>query len=251
LLRKKLTVDDLIFGERCVKELALLVRIKYICSCLPRQNNNNELQLYSILASLLEKKWNLEQLKKLIESINNFKFGSPIQNCIDLLSVIEQFNLQSKHFEELFSILNEKQLGEALKKFNCLAVESFFQAKTDKTKDELLVELANLNPGNQVPDLGTQLNDIIKNSISDGINKPINNWENKDIKNWMQNVKQFNICEAIAVIKKAIYLEKGFEINTQIICCLVAFESVAKKKENCYKLLQVKEILLLYHCWQY
>jgi preprotein translocase subunit SecA len=236
---KKLTVDDLVFGERCVKDLALLIRIKYICSCLPRQNNNNnnEFKLYSIITSLLEKKWNLEQLQNLIESINNIEFENPIKNCIDLLSIIEQFNLQSTHFEELLSILKEQKLDDALKKFNSLAVESYFQAKTEKNKDELLIELQNLNPGNQVSYLKKQLDEIFQNPVADGINKPIKDWENKDIKNWMKNVKKFNICEAVAVIKKAIRLDKGFEIkDTQIICCLVAYQSTVNKKG---KLLQV------------
>ena len=218
---KKTTARDLVFGKRGINELTRLLTIKDICSCLPAENKTEIFKLYRILSSLLEKKWITEELRKIIESIKKIDFGNPLKNCIDLLSIFEQFNLPSQSFKELESILDKKNLSESLKELNRLAVKKRFQNKTKKSEDELLKEFEDLNPS-KFHDLKAQLDKV--NQFVDKIT---------NVKELVNNMKEFNLCEAIAAIKKAIHSDKGIKINdTQIICSLAAYQFPSLLKIN-------------------
>ena len=54
-----------------------------------------------------------------------------------------------------------------------------------------------------------------------------------NVKELVNNMKEFNLCEAIAAIKKAIHSDKGIKINdTQIICSLAAYQFPSLLKIN-------------------
>ena len=93
----------------------------------------------------------------------------------------------------------------------------------------------------------TILKKLEKTSIN-LFNTPIDAWDEKQILSWSNIVKRrsedLNIVEAIAVIKRAIFINSRFHLNNaQILCCLIAFQSdetTVGASNMSKKLLQVK-----------
>ena len=244
---KNLDNTDLACETNSVQELKKFLHVRYICkrfNHVSTQQKFEETHLFDILYSL-EKEWGLLELEEIIEKIRIIQSKDQFQNCIDLLRIVQQFNLLSSYFEQLLKILDQKSFNYALKKFHHLAVESYFKPITIKNSKEILIEFETLNKNN-TSSLEHDLNET-KNNI-----EKTSNWTEKNIKDWSTNSKtnEFVVSKAIAVINRAIVLhrkEKSDSRNkifdritdAQIISCLIALESNSLANNGKGKLLQL------------
>jgi preprotein translocase subunit SecA len=239
--KKNFHSTDLIFGIKSIPELKNFLHIKYIC-----KNINNfadyplddQAALYEILNSL-EKNWNLENLENIVKAIIGINSKNQFKNCFDLLRIVEQFNLSENNYDAFHDILKEKEFNFALKKFHSLAVQQYFHSKTQKSSEELLRQYGELNAICE-----SSITECLKNELDEVKNyiKKYLNWTRADISNWSKNnKKKFMISEAIALINRAIVINKNEtsesgKINfdritdAQIISCLVALKAYSINK---------------------
>jgi len=202
--------------------------------------------LFNLLFGLMKKKignWESTQLREILSGIISIKNSSSkqcVQNSIDLLNIIDQYNLGSNNFKKCLNTLGgENTITDALKKLNMVAVESNFQMEVrEKDAHDLLEEFKSLNESD------TNLLDYVNNKTAFDHLTIVKNrekvWNLKDIKDWSVDARNdtnnFNIVEAIAVIKQAYLLDSGFTLtDTQILCSLISFNNKTAQR----KLLQV------------
>ena len=155
------------------------------------------------------------------------------KTLIQVLEILDQYNLSPINHKNILSILN-RNLEDWLKELNTLAIDNNFQAIGKvKNTTELIEETRNKNLQNK--SLLKLVNDNLSNLIEQIKIKATSEWTNNDIALWASTVKS-NIhsdfidsrftTQALAIIKRANFLETGFHMtDTQILSCIVALNS--------------------------
>lgn len=113
----------------------------------------------------------------------------------------------------------------------------------NQISDETIAELENQLQMIKSNTLRSTLSDLKEINLT---NLPISQWDPKYIKKWASHMKtskneKFNIVEAIAVVKRAVYLNNNFNLtDVQILVSLISLnESHADTQNMKGKLLQV------------
>ena len=245
-----------------IQDLQILLEIKVLSSGFYKQAK--PLLSEITLKSLLNKKWDFEQLNLLIS-----KLGAPksitqdkLQNLNQVLEIIDQYNVPLSAHSRLLSILN-KEVCHWVKEVNLIAVETNFQVVGQiKSLLELIRELGDENTNNleisklmednlkdkikQVKDPGFESKLIKKSDIIKSLEKTltISEWNKDHIELWANKVKSDSNCledphfvtEVLAVIKHANLIITGFHLtDAQILSCFAALHA----KHNQGRLLQV------------
>ena len=84
----------MICEKKSVQELKNFLCIKIICKDLKStQHQYDETALYEILESLEKQNWDFLKLEEIIALIRNINSKNPLQNCIDLLRILQHFKL--------------------------------------------------------------------------------------------------------------------------------------------------------------
>ena len=251
----ELKLDDLCLQNVGITQFKNLLEAKYICNKIDTINNEKQSCrdiLFSNLCLLLQKNWTFEQLNELTKSFNLINSNRKLQNYIDILKVINQYNLSFSQFDKCIRLIRESDgFINLLKRLNKLVIENCFQLKGKiKSPTELLHELEKINEDNSSlvnyirTGLPKELEEIKKNDLKSVIiciQLPIAEWGIKQINNWSKEIKskgkQFSNLEAIAVIKRANFIFTGYHLtDTQILCSLIALKEEPNTRG---KLLQV------------
>ncbi|CAF4416357.1 unnamed protein product, partial [Didymodactylos carnosus] len=252
---ENLNLDDLCFQNVDINQFKNLLEAKHICNKIDTINNEKQSYrdvLFKNLCLLLQKNWTFDQLNELTESFNLINLNRKVQNYIDILKFINQYNLSSSNYNRCSQLIKESDsFSQLLKGLNKLVIENNFQLKGKvKNPTELLNELKisnkdNLSLVNYIrTELPNELEEIKRKdlmSIIEYTQLPIARWGIKQINNWSKEIrstgKQFTNLKAIAVIKQANFLFTGYHLtDTQILSSLIALKNQPNTRG---KLLQV------------
>ncbi|CAF4568609.1 unnamed protein product, partial [Didymodactylos carnosus] len=241
---ENLNLDDLCFQNVDINQFKNLLEAKHICNKIDTINNEEQSSrdvLFKNLCLLLQKNWTFDQLNELTESFNLINLNRKVQNYIDILKFINQYNLSSSNYNRCSQLIKESDnFSQLLKGLNKLVIENNFQLKGKvKNPTELLNELEisnkdNLSLVNYIrTELPNELDEIKRKDLMSRIEYtqlPIAKWGIKQINNWSKEIestgKQFTNLEAIAVIKQANFLFTGYHLtDTQILSSLIALKN--------------------------
>ncbi|CAF1444874.1 unnamed protein product [Adineta steineri] len=252
---KNLNLDDLCFQNVDINQFKNLLEAKHICNKIDTLYNEKQSYkdlLFNNVCRLLKKKWTFDQLNELTKSFNLMKSNRKLENYINILELINQYNLSSSQYNKCIQLIRESNTFiQLLKELNKMVIENNFQLKGKvKSPIELLNELEKSNEDN-LPlvqyirtKLPKELGEIKRENLKSLIQHnqlPIAEWGVKQINHWSAEIKstgkQFSNVEAIAVIKRANFLFTGYHLtDTQILCSLIALKTESKTRG---KLLQV------------
>lgn len=223
-------------------------------------------RLNKLLGNLLLKKWNFEQLSILLNKCAEKRQYKAIgKTLIHVFELLDHYTISSRNYECVAQIL-DKEPWNWIKEINEIAVSSNFQtARREKNSTELATELqhglkkelesldkalANLDLGDKdkaaleqkKKDVITVLATIVGRNFPKTIEQikavglHFSKWSTTEITEWAAKAKpgfseKFEsdhdfFIKTIAIIKRAIYLDAGYELtDTQIISCIVALDA--------------------------
>ena len=205
------------------------------------EKENSRDILFKNFCLLIRKKWTFDQLDELTNSFNASHSNRKVQNLIDILELLNQYNISSSQSKKTSQIVRDStNFTELLQGLNQVVIENNFQSKGKvKSPTELLIELEDINKDHPTlvkyirSDLLKELEEIKRKDLKSLIESPelsITKWDIKQINFWADAIKldskPFSNIEAIAVIRRANFLFTGYLLtDTQILCSLIALKT--------------------------
>ena len=167
------------------------------------EKDNSRDILFKNFCLLIRKKWTFDQLDGLTNAFNASHSNRKVQNFIDILELLNQYNISSSQSKKTSQLVrNSTNFTDLLRGLNQVVIENNFQSKGKvKSPTELLIELEEINKDHPTlvkyirSDLLKELEEIKRKDLKSLIESPglsITKWDIKQINFWADAIKLNN-----------------------------------------------------------